>query len=275
MGGRPKHLALSHSFVTFPHNHHQHHYVPPALVSAPPPPSSQHPLQQATRAPGAGPSSWGRSGDPQKAQQFLALFDRGEALARENNYHSVALSYGTLPRAPRRAAPSGSSSSLPRPREGPAGPSGSLWSRPDPGYTTLAHPRRSASKPGTANGLYRQPGKPNGTMPPHYYQHQPPPSHHPRRLSGETLAQPLRLDVPPEGDWRTPTHRVAAPPSVREAHPFCQPAQRSECLPIRAGRAPYGSSAQLCSLCQQLPSEPSRHYCQACGAYMARFRPAC
>ena len=182
-----------------------------------------------------------------------------------------------LPRAPRRTAPSSSSSSsLPRPREGPVpgptGPSGGLWSRPDPGYTTLAHPRRSASKPGTANGLYRQPGRPNGTMPApnHHHHHQPPPSHHPRR---ETPAQPLRLDVPPEGDWRTPAYRAAAPPSVREAHPFRQPTQRSECPPVRAQQRVLYGGAQLCSLCHQLPSEPSRHYCQACGAYMARYRP--
>uniref|UniRef100_A0A8C8I7L1 USP domain-containing protein n=1 Tax=Oncorhynchus tshawytscha TaxID=74940 RepID=A0A8C8I7L1_ONCTS len=254
IGGRPEHLAPSRSFeppvtrmpkhadprVTARHSstsslhlppssthlsppepqhqyvHNNHHYSPPAL--------SQHPPQQAARPPSSGPYL-GRS------DQFLAVFDGGEAFSREN-YHSVALSYGTLPRAPRRAPPSG------------PGPGPGYYSHPDTGYATLSHPRRSAPPRGTING-YRQPPQPsriNAILPTRL-----PPQHHPayHQLSNETSTQPLRLDVPPDVDWRTPDYRMV-PPSI----------------------------APLCSMCQQLPTEPSCHYCQSCGAYMARFRPA-
>ncbi|XP_070981206.1 ubiquitin carboxyl-terminal hydrolase 54-like isoform X2 [Oncorhynchus clarkii lewisi] len=245
------------------HNNH-HHYSPPALP--------QHPPQQAARPPSAGPYL-GRSGDHQKGNQFLAVFDRGEAFSREN-YHSVALSYGTLPRAPPRTPPSWSSS-LPRPREGP-NPGPGYYSSPDMGYATLSHPRRSAPPSGAING-YRQPpqsSRTNGTLPSRLQ-----PQHHPahHRLSSETSnpsPQPLRLDIPPDDDWRTPDYRIV-PLSIpmRHAHPLHQPTQRHDHPRMMASSRGPGS-AQLCSLCQQLPTEPSRHYCQSCGVYMARFRPA-
>eukprot|EP00063_Salmo_salar_P082946 XP_014057781.1 PREDICTED: inactive ubiquitin carboxyl-terminal hydrolase 54-like isoform X1 [Salmo salar] len=241
------------------HNNH-HHYSPPALP--------QHPPQQAARPPSTGPYL-GRSGDHQKGDQFLAVFDRGEAFSREN-YHSVALSYGTLPRAPPRAPPSWSSS-LPRPRKGP-NPGPGYYCRPDMGYATLSHPRRSAPPSGAING-YRQPpqsSRTNGTVPsPLQPQHHP--AHH--RLSSETSNQPLRLDVPPDDDWRTPDYRMV-PPSMpmRHAHPLHQPTQRHDHPRMMASSRGPGN-VQLCSLCQQLPTEPSRHYCQSCGVYMARFRP--
>ncbi|XP_038816083.1 inactive ubiquitin carboxyl-terminal hydrolase 54-like [Salvelinus namaycush] len=301
IGGRPEHLAPSRSFeppvtrmpkhadprVTARHPstsslhlppssthlsppepqhqyvHNNHHYSPPAL--------SQHPPQQGARPPSSGPYL-GRSGDHQKGDQFLAVFDRGEAFSREN-YHSVALSYGTLPRAPRRAPPSGSSS-LPQPREGPSpGPGPGYYSHPDTGYATLSHPRRSAPPRGTING-YRQPLQPsriNAILPTRL-----PPQHHPayHQLSNETSTQPLRLDVPPDVDWRTPDYRMV-PPSMpmRDPHPLHQPTQKPDQPRMRASSRGPGS-APLCSLCQQLPTEPSRHYCQSCWAYMARFRPA-
>ncbi|XP_071012156.1 ubiquitin carboxyl-terminal hydrolase 54-like [Oncorhynchus clarkii lewisi] len=301
IGGRPEHLAPSRSFeppvtrmpkhadprVTARHSstsslhlppssthlsppepqhqyvHNNHHYSPPAL--------SQHPPQQAARPPSSGPYL-GRSGDHQKGDQFLAVFDGGEAFSREN-YHSVALSYGTLPRAPRRAPPSGSSS-LPQSREGPSpGPGPGYYSHPDTGYATLSHPRRSAPPRGTING-YRQPPQPsriNAFLPTRL-----PPQHHPayHQLSNETSTQPLRLDVPPDVDWRTPDYRMV-PPSMpmRDPHPLHQHTQKPDQPRMRASSHCPGS-APLCSLCQQLPTEPSRHYCQSCGAYMARFRPA-
>ncbi|KAM9561157.1 ubiquitin carboxyl-terminal hydrolase 54-like isoform 3-T3 [Salvelinus alpinus] len=254
------HLAPPEPQHQYLHNNH-HHYSPPALP--------QHPPQQAARPPPAGPYL-GRSGDHQKGDQFLAVFDRGEAFSREN-YHSVALSYGTLPRAPPRAPPSWSSS-LPRPREGP-NPGPGYYSRPDMGYATLSHPRRSAPPSGAING-YRQPpqsGRTNGTLPSRLQ-----PQHHPahHRLSSETSNQPLRLDVPPDDDWRTPDYRMVAPSMpMRHAHPLHQPTQRHDHPRMMASSRGSGS-AQLCSLCQQLPTEPSRHYCQSCGVYMARFRPA-
>lgn len=183
---------------------------------------------------------------PGVQQQFLVVSDGHQALSGQS-LHSVALSYGTLPRAPRRAPPPSSTSSLARPRAGssPAPPH-----NPQSLYATLSRPHRSAT-----NGHYRQPSLPskvNGSS--HYAPHQGPP-------------QPLRLDVPPESDWRRDTDYRTAPPSSswdpRTTHHQQPP-------PARLRRDP-----QLCSLCQQVPAEPSRPYCPSCGAYVARFRPAC
>lgn len=202
-------------------------FVPEAVVSAdscflPPP------------GPGPGPG-------PTPQHQLLVVSDRSPALAAPS-LHSVALNYGTLPRAPRRALPpSSSTTSLPRTRTGPAPPLG-----PQSIYATLAHPRRSAS---STNGHYRQ-------LPDEVVRGAdvaPPPP----RLSGNAPAQPLRLDVPPESDWRREAdYRTLQPRSARQ-----RPLQR----PLRG--------LQLCSLCQQLPAESARPYCSSCGTYVARFRP--
>ncbi|XP_068423597.1 inactive ubiquitin carboxyl-terminal hydrolase 54a isoform X2 [Clinocottus analis] len=258
--------SSSTSFTTDPsyHHHLQHHqprhHGPPA--PAPPP---QHPPLQTSRPPNSGLSSWGHSGaGPSVQRQFLAVSDRHPALSGQS-LHSVALSYGTLPRAPRRAPPPSSSSStasLPRPRAG-SGPAPPLPG-PQTHYATLCHPRRSANA--AANVHYRQPSLPinvNGSAryAPHHL-----------RGPGEAppSAQPLRLDVPPETDWRRDIDRRAAgssrdPRAARQHQPLQRVASHQ---PPRPRRDP-----QLCSLCQQLPAEPSRPYCQSCGTYVARFRP--
>ncbi|XP_043992889.1 inactive ubiquitin carboxyl-terminal hydrolase 54a isoform X2 [Gambusia affinis] len=111
------------------------------------------------------PPSWGRSGSPW--HQVLVPSDSGPT---PSALHGVAMSYATLPR--RAPPPFSSSSSLPRPRPGSAG-SGpqSLYGAP-----LALHRHRQASLPVVA------PRRP--------------------RVSGDVPAQPLRLDVPPETDWR-------------------------------------------------------------------------
>ncbi|XP_071329568.1 inactive ubiquitin carboxyl-terminal hydrolase 54a isoform X2 [Trachinotus anak] len=246
--------ASSTSFTTDPSYHHlQHqprHHGPPA--PAPPP---QHPPSQTSWPHSLGLTSWGRTGGgPGVQQQFLVVSDRRQTPPGQG-LHSVALSYSTLPRAPRRAPPP--SSSLPRPRAGssPAPPPG-LQSL----YATLSHPRRSANSTTATNGHYQQlslPRKVNGSS--HYA---PPPI----QTAGDAPTQPLRLDVPPEGDWRCDTdYRTVQAGStwdLRTAH-YHQPG------PPRPRRDPH-----LCSLCQQLPAELPRPYCSSCGAYVTRFRPA-
>ncbi|XP_068575476.1 inactive ubiquitin carboxyl-terminal hydrolase 54a isoform X1 [Cebidichthys violaceus] len=258
--------SSSASFTTDPSYHHHHHHLlqhhqprhhgPPA--PAPPP---QHPPMQTSRPPNSGLSSWGHSGaGPSFQQQFLVVSDRHPALSGQS-LHSVALSYGTLPRAPRRAPPpSSSTASLPRPRAG-SGPA-----PPPPGpqslYATLSHPRRSANT--TTNCHYRQPSLPGNVNGSTRY------APHHLRGPGEAPAQPLRLDVPPETDWRRDAdyRTVSSTWDPRPARRH-QPLQRTDShQPPRPRRDP-----QLCSLCQQLPAEPPRPYCQSCGAYVARFRP--
>ncbi|XP_054874577.1 inactive ubiquitin carboxyl-terminal hydrolase 54a isoform X2 [Amphiprion ocellaris] len=198
--------------------------------SAPAPPPQHLPPQTSSRPPSSVPSSWGRSGPgPRLQQQFLALPDRHQTLSGQG-LHSVALSYGTLPRAPRQAPPPSSSStaSLPRPRarSGPAPPPG-----PQSLYATLTHPRRSA------NGLHRQQSLPGFTAPQHL------------RVPVDAPTQPLRLDVPPESDWRRDADRRTCParlllgPPLRPAPP-APPAPPADRLPT-ASSASSGCSALL------------------------------
>lgn len=259
---RPSTSSLHHpppptSFTT-DHSHHQHHHLHQPRhhqgPSAPAPPPPQHPPMQTSRPPSSGLSSWSHSGvGPSfQQQQFLVVPDRYQTVPGEGP-HCVALNYGTLPRAPRRAPPS-QAFSLPRPRtSSSAAPS----LAPQGLYATLSHPRRSSSTT-TSNSHYRQQSvgaKVNGTI---HLQH---PHYTPQHSRGsEGPPQPLRLDIPPESDWR---HQV----NFRNVQPprHHQPLHRTEPRPHRA--------PQLCLLCRQLPAEPARSYCPSCGAYMARFRP--
>ncbi|TNN63746.1 hypothetical protein EYF80_026063 [Liparis tanakae] len=212
-------------------------------------------------------SSSSSAAGPSVQQPFLVVSDRHPSLSGQS-LHGVALSYGTLPRAPRRAPPppsSSSTASLPRPRAGSA-PAPPLPA-PQSLYATLCHPRRSANA--TTNGHYRQPSLPinvNGSN-----RYAAPPLRGPGEAPGQPPGQPLRLDMPPETDWRRDADCRAVgsswDPRAARLH---QPLHRSvpHQPPPRPRRDP-----QLCSLCQQLPAEPARPYCQSCGTYVARFRP--
>ncbi|XP_070772240.1 inactive ubiquitin carboxyl-terminal hydrolase 54a [Enoplosus armatus] len=260
------HLPSSSSSTSFTtdHSYHHHHHQPRHHGPPAPAPPPQHPPLQTSRPPSSGLSSWGHSGaGPGLQQQLLVVSDRHQALSGQS-LHSVALSYGTLPRGPRRAPPPFSStSSLPRPRAGssPVPPPG-----PQSVYATLSRPRRSAN---TTNGHYRQPSLPskvNGST--HYAPHH-------LRGPGEGPPQPLRLDVPPESDWRRDAdYRTVQPSSSWDSRTsrHHQPLLRTDSR--QPPPAPPRRDPQLCSLCQQLPAEPSRPYCPSCGAYVARFRPA-
>lgn len=161
------------------------------------------------------------------------MLDRGEVHANRSS-HAVAMSYGTLPRAPRRTAPS--VPCVPQTRV-------ALAARPearhhtDPRYATLAYLGHSAS----------------ARRPVDVPQHQPRHASLPRQLPSVPTAQPMRMDMPPEEDWRTASYRTA--------HPDGQ-----------VFRTRRGSHMQLCSLCQQAPAEPMGAYCQACIAYRKRYK---
>lgn len=168
-------------------------------------------------------------------QQFLVVPDRRPT----QSLHSVALSYGTLPRAPRRAPPPSSctsphpSYSNPSPLPRPARTSSSL--APPAGseslYATLS---RSAAH-------HRQLSQPSLPGPAHRYIG---PAH-----------QPLRLDMPPETDWRCGSDfRTAWEPLTLRPRPSRDP--------------------PLCSLCRQLPAQRLRPFCPTCGAHLARTHPA-
>ncbi len=184
------------------------------------------------------------AGDCQKANKFLAVLDRGETFSREN-YHNVAMSYGTLPRAPRRSVSSGPPVHQAKPGL-PAGPGPRNY--PDAAYATLAHPHRTTASNRTMDGFYRQPHQQSiSTTPiPHHS------SHHHLRLEPPT--QPRRLDIPPERDWR----------AVRDTRVFPRTEPR--------GGTSRGPPVYICGLCKQNPAEPTRSYCQTCRAHMNHYR---
>ncbi|XP_066534974.1 inactive ubiquitin carboxyl-terminal hydrolase 54a [Hoplias malabaricus] len=235
------HFSNSLHAAPFPHNpsvstlqpHHQYLH-PSQQHCVPPTPSLQQTLRPSTLGPSRGPP-----GDSQKVDKFLAVLDRGEALAREN-YHSVAMSYGTLPRAARRPAPSGSGTVIRT-----ACPE--TWNYPDSGYATLAHPRRSVPSSRATEPTYQQPQR---LAAPRIVS-----QHH------EPAAKPLRLDMPPESDWRTAHYRTAP----MDGPALSRPDPRSRVL--------RGVSAHLCSLCQQSPAEHGFSHCHACRPYMNYYRP--
>lgn len=170
------------------------------------------------------------------------MSDRGQTAS---GLRSVAVNYGTLPRAPRRTLPPSGTSSLPRPRTGPATLPG-LQNV----YATHGPPYHSISTSST-NGHHPEvhlPSRVNGGAAEH------------SRVSWDTV-QPRRLDVPPETDWR---HDVAFRVGQSRCAPRQQPLQQTNRGPYRA--------AQLCSLCLQLPVEPSCPYCPSCRAHVARIR---
>ncbi|XP_062376155.1 inactive ubiquitin carboxyl-terminal hydrolase 54a [Sardina pilchardus] len=244
-----RHLSNSLHFASSPTSPHSPSFLsttPQHLYPHPHAPPT-HPTQQLPR---------GLTGDHPKVNPFLAVFDRSEALQRDP-YHNVAMSYGTLPRAPRRAQPA------------PA----RQWSQLDSGYATLAHPRRSAPQDRPAEAPYRQPmlAQPGRiSVPP------PPPSapqhHDPRGPHTQAPPQPLRLDVPPEGDWRTAGYQTATlgrntqQQQQQQQQPFVRTDSR-----MRLTRSPSVGSP-LCALCHRAPAEPMGGYCRSCGAHMARFR---
>ncbi|KAM4592182.1 inactive ubiquitin carboxyl-terminal hydrolase 54a isoform 2-T2 [Odontesthes bonariensis] len=188
-------LHLPSSF-TADHSSHRHHGPP----------------MQTSRPPGSGPASWGHSGVPPH-HPFLLASDRTPPLS---GLHSVALSYGTLPRAPRRP---------------PAPSDSSLWggAAPPPGpqslYATLLHPRR----PARTNG-HARPADVGGSL-----GYAPPP------VRAPADARPRRLDVPPESDWRREADyrtlrsaRHPPPPQrSRRGPPLCQLCQQRPAEPPR------------------------------------------
>nr|XP_054594499.1 inactive ubiquitin carboxyl-terminal hydrolase 54a isoform X2 [Nothobranchius furzeri] len=212
------------------------------------PPAPLHPHTQPSRPPSSGFSSQGHSGAPRPPQQqFVVVCNRSPP---PSALHSVALSYSTLPRAPHHTAPPSSScnSSLPRPRAGPAPPPGLQRL-----YATLA-PHHLSINTSSTNRHQRQaslPGRASGSV-----------AYAPQRSGGQgDGSQPLRLDMPPETDWRREADFRNSPYSLVRCHP---PPQRSNRDPYRA--------PQVCSLCQHLPAEPSCPFCSSCRTRLSRLR---
>ncbi|XP_061600918.1 LOW QUALITY PROTEIN: inactive ubiquitin carboxyl-terminal hydrolase 54-like [Cololabis saira] len=220
------------------------------------------------RPPEGGSSyTWGRSGSGPPHQH--------QVLVPGPSLRSVALSYGTLPR---RAPPprSGSGPGPPLDQQSLYGTLGRRGHAP-PGHAHRcagsgeAPPPLSRAGPGLLldqQSLY-------GTLGRRGHAHHPtssaPNGHLHRQLSAEAPpppkgpAQPLRLDVPPDGDWRRDAGYRTLPRGSAPRQSGSAPHQRA-LRPLPLGAPP-------CSLCQRLPAATPRPHCLACSAYVARLWP--
>ncbi|XP_051778588.1 inactive ubiquitin carboxyl-terminal hydrolase 54a isoform X2 [Erpetoichthys calabaricus] len=225
------------------------------------------------------------SGDNKKVEKFLAVLDRGKAFTSEN-YHSVALSYGTLPRANHRATPQTDKTALLTlkrqtriPETGHRQHSGNQqsMSKMYNDFQTVpssagakdirvleGHGNTSVSWSSYAGALGSRRTQPYASN----CQAVPKQS-----IRSAPSSQPLRLDVPPDEDWRRST--LSQPHSHLNSASYYRPTAATTPLQQAESRlAPHGrNSGQRCGLCQQASAEPGQNYCHTCQFYLSRFRP--
>ncbi|XP_051897524.1 inactive ubiquitin carboxyl-terminal hydrolase 54a isoform X2 [Pristis pectinata] len=241
------------------------------------------------------------SGDANRAsdkniEKLLAVFDRGEALNHEN-YQSVAVNYGTLPRSQKRLTLGQ------RPiRKDQINVENVIKQRPTravlPDKTKVEQlckvpPRMmSLSQPPHQT----KPEVPDGfdTFPVHYRlghgigQNTFPKSNSmantldPQKSpclksSRSNIPGPVRLDVPPDEDWRKAVYtqfqhsdrsfpsRTVARTSGTGVYTKWPAAEQATSRPATRGRP--------CALCQLALTDAGEVYCRNCSLYMARFKP--
>nr|XP_043873951.1 inactive ubiquitin carboxyl-terminal hydrolase 54-like isoform X2 [Solea senegalensis] len=240
IGSRPKHMGVSYSSEPSGRNpegiRHTHLYssLPrhssySSLHHGPSTPAPQRLLLSTSQLHSSGLSTWRRTGVGPSVQS-----ERHQTLLWGPKVNRVLLSHAKLPQDNRHAPPSCSfSSSLPRPR---ACSSSALPPGPQSLYATLTRPRRSTT---TTTGHHSEVSRS---------------AHCPRQ--GPT--QPMRLDVPPEGDWRHDAEYTTAKP-----RPSCDLRDSLRRLP----------PPRLCSLCRQLPAELPRPLCSTCSADVTQLHP--
>ncbi|XP_059802404.1 inactive ubiquitin carboxyl-terminal hydrolase 54-like isoform X2 [Hypanus sabinus] len=261
----------------------QHHPFPPRHLSS-------DPLQP------------NMSGDANRAsgkniEKLLAVFDRGEALNHEN-YQSVAVNYGTLPRSQKKLTlgqrPIGKDQinveNVIKQRLTqavlPDKTRAEQLYKVSPRMTSLSRPLHQAKHELPDNF---------DTLPVHYRlghgigQNTLPKSNsmansldlqkYPCIKSTQyNVPGPVRLDVPPDEDWRKavyirPQHsdrtglpiRTVTRTSGIGVHTKWPAAKQTTSWPATRGR--------LCALCQLAHTDAGEVYCRNCSLYMARFKP--
>ncbi|XP_059496310.1 inactive ubiquitin carboxyl-terminal hydrolase 54-like isoform X2 [Stegostoma tigrinum] len=242
-------------------------------------------------------------------KKFLAVFDRGETLNHEN-YQSVAVNYGTLPRfqknwtkgqrpirkdqmhgtnknAIQQRLAHNNQAVLPDKRKV------EQLCRDPSNITTLSRklPQTLTEMPDNHDcsnhfAVHYKPahGTVQNTLPKNsnitktldlqksfYY-----------KSSQSSTAGPVRLDVPPDEDWRKTiytyprasekvhlTHHTTARTSSTDTYSRQPPAGRS----VTQQTTPQpGTRRHQCALCQQVFISTTMVYCRNCSAYMGRFK---
>ncbi|XP_039624266.1 inactive ubiquitin carboxyl-terminal hydrolase 54a isoform X2 [Polypterus senegalus] len=305
IGGNPEPIATSRSFEpsTAGTKHVDHRiahranttphlspYVSPTVFSTDPPHlhsvTTLHQPQQLLQ-PSLSQHIRRPSGDNKKVEKFLAVLDRGKAFTSEN-YHSVALSYGTLPRANQRATPQTDKTALltlkrqtRTPETGCRQHSGNQqsMSKMYNDFQTVpssagakdirvleGHGNTSVSWSSYAGALGSR------RTQPYVSNCQAVPK---QSIQSAPSSQPIRLDVPPDEDWRRST--LSQPHSHLNSASYYRSPAATTPSPLQQAEsrlAPHGrNSGQRCGLCQQASAEPGQNYCHRCQFYLSRFRP--
>ncbi|XP_034040541.1 inactive ubiquitin carboxyl-terminal hydrolase 54a [Thalassophryne amazonica] len=202
----PSYLHSPGSSFTASHSAHQQPRLHSPSAPAPPP---QHLLLLPSRPCSSGLSSWRHSGPgPRPQYQFLVVSD-GRQTVSGQGHPSIAMTYGTLPRAPRRALPPSTKSIATAAKARPDHPAPL---RPQGHYATLSHPQRcgnSCSQQRTLSSVVKGPAQLLSLQDTLQWP----------RVPGEGARQPLRLDVPPDTDWRQDTgYRILQSTSTWDPH---------------------------------------------------------
>ncbi|KAJ4948221.1 hypothetical protein JOQ06_019758 [Pogonophryne albipinna] len=237
-------------------------YSPPDFPSnVPPPPPSQDytaalPVER-----------WAENVNRYYGSQNASAGD--EELSELDSLYQASLMAPNMHRGNRRLSPQPTDNHSDRPSNTPTLPPPSPAAPAPPPPCTLPPPPPSLQIPPTTSSSNTTTIPPDTSAPQllHLLHSTPPCRDHgpPARAPPPGDTQPMRLDVPPDTDWRLqPNFRTVGSSSwdPRAARHHLPP-------PPRPRRAP----PPLCSLCQQFPAEPPRPYCLSCGAYVARFRP--
>ncbi|XP_078387016.1 inactive ubiquitin carboxyl-terminal hydrolase 54a isoform X2 [Cetorhinus maximus] len=236
-------------------------------------------------------------------EKFLAVFDRGEALNHEN-YQSVAVNYGTLPRfqkswtkgqrpirkdqmhvenknAFKQRLTHSNQTVLPDKRkvEQLCRDPSSITGLSRPPHQTRTEVRNSYGHSDHFAVHYRPVhGAGQNTFPKNNVANTLNLQKSPYKSSHSNTPGPVRLDVPPDEDWRKTIY----------THP--QPSERKHLVPHTSSRTSgtgvyigrpmteqttpqSGTRRRQCALCQQVFIDAAMVYCKNCTAYMARFKP--
>ncbi|XP_067828495.1 inactive ubiquitin carboxyl-terminal hydrolase 54a isoform X2 [Heptranchias perlo] len=243
-------------------------------------------------------------------EKFLAVLDRGEAFSHEN-YQNVAVNYGTLPRSQKNLTKGqrpvrkdqmhvenknvikqrltqGNRAILPDKNK-------VEQLRRDPfSITTLSRPPHQTRtevpdcygcadsfpvryRPVHSTGQNKFPNNNNmaNTVDPQRSPY--------NKSSRCNTPGPVRLDVPPDEDWRKATYSQPQPSERKHLAPCTTARTSGTGVSMRwpsAGRltteqttSQPATRGRQCALCQQVFIDAAEVYCRNCSVYMARFKP--
>ncbi|XP_060710003.1 inactive ubiquitin carboxyl-terminal hydrolase 54-like [Hemiscyllium ocellatum] len=242
-------------------------------------------------------------------EKFLAVFDRGEALNHEN-YQSVAVNYGTLPRFQKnwtkgqrpirkgqmhvenkndiqQRLANNNQAVLPDKRKVEQ-----LCRHPS-SITTSRHLHQTRTEVPENHGCsnhfsvhYRPAcGTIQNTLPKNSYMTKTldiQKSFY-NKSSHSSTPGPVRLDVPPDEDWRKTTYthpqpgermHLALHTTARISSTDAYSRRPSAGRSVTQQATPHvGTRGRQCALCQQVVIGTTMVYCRNCSAYMGRFKP--